>query len=46
MTEEEREHIFGIYRHGKMFEKLKYPLYVSGAIKKRLQCRQSCKKSE
>jgi hypothetical protein len=32
MTEEEREHIFGIYGHGKMFEKLKYPLYVSGEL--------------
>ena len=32
MTEEDMKHIFGVYGYGKMFEKLKYPLYVSGEL--------------
>ncbi|WP_046175333.1 hypothetical protein [Domibacillus indicus] len=32
MTEEEIEDIFGIYGHSRMFEKLRYPLYVSGEL--------------
>ncbi|WP_050182098.1 hypothetical protein [Domibacillus robiginosus] len=32
MTEEETESIFGVYGHGKMFEKLQYPLNVSGEL--------------
>ncbi|OCA83206.1 hypothetical protein A8F94_19025 [Bacillus sp. FJAT-27225] len=32
MTEEEMADVFSLYGHGKIYEKLKYPLYVSGEL--------------